>query len=580
MKKLFLKSVERELGKNTGKLISNLVFGDGHSTPHRIVYNKEKNTIEKKKIKLREDQQKIREQKQKKEYELKLLRERNRNEREISKQREKEEKEYQKKLNQIQKEELIRKNLNVVAEHEEYLNQTIKIHCNFFEHIDIFKHYTYKVIEDEYKYFSEKLCPSDSKLHLNFEEILKRLIPIGYEYSEDEFGWNDNSRYTNILNNFFSSQYDFSTFYFFEAWDDTKSEHFEGYDPRDGSWDLINSFTLDDEYPGFILLNISFQLFWGVLENYLDKFKDAKLAYFRNVMRVGYENYFEAHDINIDFSLNPIVRDYIFYYLADDIKIFNEEGVLDINVLMSKLNRNMDIFFKNLHSGKNENIPSDEVDVISDFMKKNKIRFIEEFRNDISYINEKISKQSEVFSEHTIKNTDLLNSEKIEDIIGAVDTLNKNDFDFLGEIVSPFNINYLMLEVENKLCVILNGNFKEVIPKEKPYLINNNQTLKYKNIPTKEYFDLQQDFIYSIVLSCSKQIFDNFSGVDSIVFEVRMEVLDSSYGKNVLKPIIQTETSREDIESIDTFHVDPSDFFERIGVVCEFSSTRGFSVLN
>ena len=70
MKKLFLKSVERELGKNTGKLISNLVFGDGHSTPHRIVYNKEKNTIEKKKIKLREDQQKIREQKQNKEYEI------------------------------------------------------------------------------------------------------------------------------------------------------------------------------------------------------------------------------------------------------------------------------------------------------------------------------------------------------------------------------------------------------------------------------------------------------------------------------------------------------------------------------
>ena len=478
MKKLFLKSVERELGKNTGKLISNLVFGDGHSTPHRIVYNKEKNSIEKKKIKLREDQQKIREKKQKKEYELKLLRERNRNEREISRQREKEEKEYQKKLNQIQKEELIRKNLNVVAEHEEYLIETIKIHCNIFEDIDYTKHYTYKVIEGEYKYFIDKIGASEVKLDFNFGEILKRLTSIGYEYSEDEFGLHDNSRFNNILNNFFSSIY-IHDFYFgpVDAWDGTKSEHFEGYDPRDGSWELIDSSYIFDDSPGFILLNISFQLFWGVLENYLDKFKDVKLAYFRNVMRVGYENYFEAHDINIDFSLNPIVRGYIFYYLANDIKIYNEEDVLDENVLMSKLNRNMDIFFKNLHSGKHDNIPSDEVHVISDFMKKNKKRFIEEFRNDISYINGKISKNNKDSSEHFIKNANLIDSEKIEDLIGAVDTLNKNDFDFLGEIVSPFNINYLMLEVENKLCVILNGNFKEVIPKEKPYLINNNQTL-------------------------------------------------------------------------------------------------------
>src|SRR5690606_1566536 len=33
----FGKSFERELGKNTGKWVSNVIFGDGHSTPYRRV---------------------------------------------------------------------------------------------------------------------------------------------------------------------------------------------------------------------------------------------------------------------------------------------------------------------------------------------------------------------------------------------------------------------------------------------------------------------------------------------------------------------------------------------------------------
>lgn len=39
MSGLFGKSFERELGKNTGKWVSNLIFGDGHSTPYRRVDN-------------------------------------------------------------------------------------------------------------------------------------------------------------------------------------------------------------------------------------------------------------------------------------------------------------------------------------------------------------------------------------------------------------------------------------------------------------------------------------------------------------------------------------------------------------
>ena len=32
-------SFKRELGKNAGKMVSNMLFGDSHSTPYRRVHN-------------------------------------------------------------------------------------------------------------------------------------------------------------------------------------------------------------------------------------------------------------------------------------------------------------------------------------------------------------------------------------------------------------------------------------------------------------------------------------------------------------------------------------------------------------
>jgi hypothetical protein len=48
---VFIKSIKREVGRNTGKVISNLFFGDKHSTPHRFITsrNKKKSISEKEK---------------------------------------------------------------------------------------------------------------------------------------------------------------------------------------------------------------------------------------------------------------------------------------------------------------------------------------------------------------------------------------------------------------------------------------------------------------------------------------------------------------------------------------------------
>ncbi len=41
----FENSLKRELGKNTGKFISNIIFGDRHSTPYRRVRNSNRSRI-------------------------------------------------------------------------------------------------------------------------------------------------------------------------------------------------------------------------------------------------------------------------------------------------------------------------------------------------------------------------------------------------------------------------------------------------------------------------------------------------------------------------------------------------------
>jgi hypothetical protein len=45
---MFKQSLTRELGKNTGKWISNKVFGDGHSTPYRVKISRENAKLQEK----------------------------------------------------------------------------------------------------------------------------------------------------------------------------------------------------------------------------------------------------------------------------------------------------------------------------------------------------------------------------------------------------------------------------------------------------------------------------------------------------------------------------------------------------
>jgi hypothetical protein len=70
----FFKSLSKELGKNTGKYVSNKIFGDNHATPYKIIKQEERSERRFEREKLREE----------KNYQKKIEKEENRKIREES----------------------------------------------------------------------------------------------------------------------------------------------------------------------------------------------------------------------------------------------------------------------------------------------------------------------------------------------------------------------------------------------------------------------------------------------------------------------------------------------------------------
>ena len=114
----FGKSLSRELGKNTGKWVSNKVFGDNHATPHKIIHQRQTQQRQSERIASREYH----------EHQKQLERERRENEKEL-KRLATEEAEAQKLL-------MISNNNIEVEEHNKYIEVIQSVHKDYSGYID------------------------------------------------------------------------------------------------------------------------------------------------------------------------------------------------------------------------------------------------------------------------------------------------------------------------------------------------------------------------------------------------------------------------------------------------------------
>lgn len=114
----FSKSFTREIGKNTGKWVSNKIFGDGHATPHKLIHVRDKENARKERENARAY----------KEHQKQLEQDRKERERDL-KQREKE-------IATLEKQEMIEANNAEVVSHNNYIDVIQSVHKDYSKKMD------------------------------------------------------------------------------------------------------------------------------------------------------------------------------------------------------------------------------------------------------------------------------------------------------------------------------------------------------------------------------------------------------------------------------------------------------------
>jgi hypothetical protein len=175
----FGKSFSREIGKNTGKWVSNKVFGDGHATPHKIIHARQREKARNE----REEARNFRE------HQKQLERDRREREKEIA--------QYNKEMAEREKQRMIEANNQEVHEHNNYIKVIQSVHKDYStqmnweellnrEEPEYVK--TSKELEDEITKFTNNYIDQQIELaKSNAKLSLARLI-IGKLYTQ-KYGW-------------------------------------------------------------------------------------------------------------------------------------------------------------------------------------------------------------------------------------------------------------------------------------------------------------------------------------------------------------------------------------------------------
>lgn len=157
----FGKNFRKELGKNTGKWVSNKLFGNNYATPYRI--------IQEQKRKEREDAKNYRQQ-----------------QKEIEKERKKREKELaqlKKELAEQERQEIIQNNIKEVKEHNNYIEVIQSVHKDFSKKIDWenmlnIEEPAYVLTEEESKDEIIEYCNKETENNIKYIRANVKLSPF------------------------------------------------------------------------------------------------------------------------------------------------------------------------------------------------------------------------------------------------------------------------------------------------------------------------------------------------------------------------------------------------------------------
>lgn len=514
----FGKSLSKELGKNTGKWISNKIFGDGHSTPHKLIISKQKQELRQNKNSLNEIRN-----------------------REIERRREEriqsnEEKRYEADVNSALKAQLkldakdekirlqneeterIAKNVEIVEDHQYYISSLISMHKSYSDSIDI-----------------QKIANSE----LSLKNTVNKYCLENLNLSIDELEKKNSHAYSIIESN---------SCYFCNDIPDFISE------------------------PRIIEGDSEFLLFYFTKYNVSEDFiKKGTNKYHRNAQDTlikiiesidGYDVWKSSIDSSI--YLHELLLDEVTNELKENSSVFN------MLVKNSKV--------KELESKKQEyELKLSELKTSSYPLSKTEI---DNYRLAKKAINEYLDTLKKV--EKTVLNSidELTSSFGLQQIaIGILENepeafdaalKSSNLFDFVEELGS-----YIDCELkENQLSLNFYVNGEDVIPDEEPYLIRQKE-LSYRQIPSSMKNDIYQDYVCSSILRIGIEIFNIFP-FENFILNVIGQVENTATGKSDEVIIISINLDKKMMNSINLDKIDPSDSISNFEHNMNYSKKTGF----
>lgn len=577
----FSKSLSKELGKNTGKWISNKVFGTGHSTPHKIIIQQERSERKAEREKLRED----------KLFQKELDRDEREREREYKKQLREAEKDEKRK--EIEDRKNQRADLKAQKEAEIELNRWLKEQEKLekeneererIEAIEYEKNRNFKIVE-------------------SFNEYIDSLKSIHKNLSF-EIDWNsfllDSPNFISIF----------------------KNDYIQSIEKQ-------NVLTFNDEN----LNNLLKQAVFGGID--LDSVPEEKLpdqrpSIYDEDLYVKYENYLcKPESIAVDDAIKSFEKKHgqliktselqnKIKQLEDEIQTltsnqFTEKYLSQQNEINALLNieQERNTFSRILNKSevdKNNN----RISALKEDISKIKIEIEDYKRKHLSILKteleeneiklksrEEINLKQELYSKkgHAANDTieKLINSWNAEWIRAYNDTEQKmlmhylaigilnsdkeiyNDvlklfpiYDVVGDYGSSISVSYQKDCIEIDLFI----NINDVVP------INKKSTTKDGKLFEQIYSSTErnlliQDYICSMTLRLARETFSIFN-YDKIIINAIDKIINKSNGNIEDAIILSTLIDRHKLNSINFERVDPSDCIETFEHNMNFNKSNGF----
>ena len=122
-------------------------------------------------------------------------------------------------------------------------------------------------------------------------------------------------------------------------------------------------------------------------------------------------------------------------------------------------------------------------------------------------------------------------------------------------------------------------NTKEVVPATKKELREKGLSVVEKGLPASEFNSIAQDFLCSVVLRSSSELFVQFPKLNHFVIHVYDNLMNTAKGVLEEMKLIEVTLDRTIFSSICLSHVDPSDALELFKPRMKFSKSTGFKPL-